>query len=115
MTALLKPLYGYIAAGALAVLVLVFWWGDHNGSSRVQGRYDAFVAEVTAKANAEQARQEAEAAKAQAQLQADLDAALAAGEADRDAVAQLQAWLLSAPVVAGRGATARDVELLNAR
>ncbi len=110
----LKPLYGYIAAGVLAFLIGFAWYWDHNGASRVQARFDTYVAEIKAAAAAEAARQAEEAAKAQAALQDRLDQAEAESESDREQIAKLQAWLLGAGLT-GRGATPKDVELLNGK
>lgn len=61
MTALLKPLYGYIAAGVLALLVAshlyLYWKGHADGADKIQSRWDK--AEAAALTNSIEARDEA--------------------------------------------------------
>lgn len=110
---LFSPLGGYIAAGAVVFLIGFGWYWDHNGASRVQGRFDAYKVQAKMEYDAEQARQRAESAAAINGLQIQLDIAESEAAASEQAVDALRALVASRPLVPGRGATQEDIDVLN--
>lgn len=111
----LTPLYGWIAAGAIALGIGLFLWGDHHGARREHLKLVAYQSQVHLEIANEKARQQREFAEATAVLQTQLDQKEASADLAWDVAARLQAEVDAGPKIEGRGATVRDVEVLNAR
>lgn len=98
---------------ALAAAGLIWGAAYQIGAERVRGEFTAYKAQVQTEIAAERARQKAASDAALAALNAQLAAAQTENDRATADIEELRAQLASQPPVEGRGATERDVQILN--